>query len=117
MSAFFSDLRFAVRQLRRDLGFSLAAILTLGVGIGATTVIFSVFNSTVLRDLPYPESEQLVRVTEVSHQDHIDSLDLDAADVERVTDQLGEELPGPNRASGASPRSGCGQDHAVCRFA
>ena len=70
MSAFFSDLRFAVRQLRRDPGFALVAILTLGVGIGATTVIFSVFNGTVLRELPYPESDQLVRLSEVSPEGH-----------------------------------------------
>ena len=74
MSNFFSDLRFAVRQLRRDPGFALVAILTLGVGIGATTVIFSVFNGTVLRELPYPESEQLVRVSEVSPRGHVLSL-------------------------------------------
>ena len=74
MSNFLSDLRFAVRQLRRDPGFALVAILTLGVGIGATTVIFSVFNGTVLRELPYPESEQLVRLREVSPEGHLFSL-------------------------------------------
>ncbi len=74
MSTFLSDLRFAVRQLRRDPGFALVAILTLGVGIGATTVIFSVFNGTVLRELPYPESERLVRLSEVSPQGHVLSL-------------------------------------------
>jgi predicted permease len=74
MSTHLSDLRFAVRQLRRDPGFAFVAILTLGIGIGATTVIFSVFNGTVLRDLPYPESDQLVRLTEVSPQGHVFSL-------------------------------------------
>jgi putative ABC transport system permease protein len=74
MSNFLSDLRFAVRQLRRDPGFALVAILTLGVGIGATTVVFSVFNGTVLRELPYPESEQLVRLREVSPEGHLFSL-------------------------------------------
>ncbi|MCH5377451.1 MAG: ABC transporter permease [Planctomycetes bacterium] len=74
MSTFFADLRFAIRQLRRDPWFALVAILTLGVGIGATTVIFSVFNGTVLRELPYPDSEHLVRLSEVSPQGHVFSL-------------------------------------------
>ena len=49
------DLRFAFRSFRRRPGFSLAAILILGVGIGATTTIFSVVDTVMLRPLPYPE--------------------------------------------------------------
>lgn len=70
----FSDLRFAFRRLRRDPGVSLVTILTLGVGIGATTVIFSVFNATVLRDLPYAEAESLVKLSEVSPGGNVLSL-------------------------------------------
>jgi ABC-type antimicrobial peptide transport system permease subunit len=62
MSTLFSDLRFAVRQLRRELWFAFAAIMTLGVGIGATTVVFSVFNEVVLQDITSPASERLARV-------------------------------------------------------
>jgi putative ABC transport system permease protein len=54
------DLGFAVRSFRRRPGFSLAAILILGVGIGATTTIFSVVDTVMLRPLPYPDAGQLV---------------------------------------------------------
>ena len=68
MRSIASDLRFALRQIRKHPGFAAVAALTLGVGIGATTVVFSVFHATVLRRLPYPEPEQLVHLSEVSSQ-------------------------------------------------
>ena len=56
------DLKYALRQLRRTPGFALPAILTLALGIGAATAVFTVVDRVVLRPLPYPESERLVRV-------------------------------------------------------
>lgn len=53
------DLRFGLRQLRRNRGFAIAAILTLGIGIGANTAIFSFVNGVLLKPLPYPDSDRL----------------------------------------------------------
>ena len=56
------DLRYAMRMLRRQPAFSLTVILTLALGIGATTAMFSVVNGVVIKPLPYPESENVVTV-------------------------------------------------------
>src|SRR5262249_48323664 len=57
------DLRHAARMLRLNPAFSITAILTLALGIGATTAMFSVVNGVVIKPLPYPESEAIVTVT------------------------------------------------------
>ncbi len=62
MSALLHDLRYAVRTLSRAPGFTAVAIMTLSLGIGANTAIFSLVNATLLRDLPYPSAGSIVRV-------------------------------------------------------
>jgi putative ABC transport system permease protein len=62
------DLRIGIRSLTKAPGFALAAILTLALGVGATTAIFSVVHGVVLRPMPYPNPDSLVMVWEITPQ-------------------------------------------------
>jgi putative ABC transport system permease protein len=62
----FRDLRYGMRQLWRAPGFTAAAVLALGLGVGATTAIFSVLDAVVLRPLPYARPERLVTLREAN---------------------------------------------------
>jgi predicted permease len=57
------DFRYGLRQLRRSPGFAVVSMLTLALGIGANTAIFSVMKGVILSSLPYPEPERLVRIS------------------------------------------------------
>lgn len=62
IDGFFTDVRVAARGLRRVPGFAVVAVLTLGLGLGATTAMMTIVDTVVLRPLPYPEPERLVQL-------------------------------------------------------
>ncbi len=78
------DLRFALRQVRKSPAFSAIAAVTLALGIGATTAIFSVVSQVILKPLPYPRADRIVQVWEVTTGGpHVHVADPNFLDLER----------------------------------
>src|SRR5262245_54995286 len=75
------DIRFAARQLRRNLPLTIAALLCFALGVGANTSIFSVVNAVLFRPLPFPDSDRLVMVSEGIPKLAADINSITAADL------------------------------------
>jgi len=71
-----SDLRYAARRLRGSLGFTTISIVTLALGIGASTAIFSVIEGVLLKPLSYPESERIIAIRHTAPGIHIEDLNV-----------------------------------------
>lgn len=100
------DLGYGLRQLRRNPGFAIVAILTLGLGIGAATATFSVVDAVLLRPLPYPHPRQIVTVWEQEADGHrtrlADPNFLDFRSQNRTLSALAAFTSGPDSVSGGS---------------
>ena len=88
MEKLVTDIRYAVRTLRKQPGFAAVAILTLALGIGANTAVFSVLNSVVIAPLPYNDSDRLVRLYAASEESPTDRQFLGGLNLLDVRDQV-----------------------------
>src|SRR5437588_12591955 len=106
METFFKDIRYAVRSLLKRRGFTSIAVITLALGIGACTAIFSVVDGVLLRSLPYPEAQRLVELREVTAKGSRISFAepnfLDLRDRSRTLEGVAEYSGGTTTVTGGS---------------
>ena len=124
----FGDIRYAARRLSRSPGFTLAAILTIALGVGLNTGTFSILNGVVLRDLPVPESAALVMASQSvdgvpgRNEKGRQNPRFTTAEFEAYRDRsetlvglMGYSLPWPAALGGAAPREITGR-YVTCGY-
>jgi putative ABC transport system permease protein len=88
MRAILGDVAYALRTLRKNRGFALTAIVTLALGIGATTAIFSVVNAVLLKPLPYGDPDRLVRVVQDMRNRNVQDFPIAPGDFFDLREQV-----------------------------
>ena len=100
LESILADVRYALRTLRRARGFTTVASLTLALGIGTTAAMFSLVDGILLRPLPYPHSDRLVRLIQAYPEKGLDTWALSQANIAQYRDRVHEfeSLAGYSRA-------------------
>jgi putative ABC transport system permease protein len=88
MGTWYSDFAFGVRTLRKNPAFAITALVTLALGIGASTAIFSVVNAVLLKPLPYAQADRLVIVTSDMRNRHVTDFQIAPGDLRDIRDRI-----------------------------